>query len=89
MEDVLEPTLEDNLVATYNADNGTLTFQDGTVWTKLGAIPRLPAQELRFQGGHSNAVLYLMMEGGCTGLNSRGPGPVSYTHLTLPTTPYV
>ena len=89
LEDVLEPTIEDNLVATYSADNGTLTFEDGTVWTKLGSVPRLPAQELRFQGGHSNAVLYLMMEGGCTGLNSRGPGHHTSTVAKLSLDPHL
>ena len=50
----------------------------------------MPAQQLIYQPGHSNSVLYLMMEGGCSGLNSRGPGYHSSTVAKLqlgPTSP--
>ena len=33
--------------------------------------------------------LYIRTLGGGAGANAAGRGPVSYTHLTLPTTPYV
>ena len=46
---------------------------------------------------HSTEVRWLSVKGGGIGANwskvrsvsDKAPGPVSYTHLTLPTTPYV
>ena len=47
-------------------------------------------------GGHHRSspeldprALWLAMTGGHGRHKGRGRGPVSYTHLTLPTTPYV
>ena len=71
------------VAANYNESTGQLTFTNGVVWQRVGSFPRLPAQELHYQPGHSNSVLYLMMEGGCTGLNSRGPGYHSSTVAKL------
>ena len=47
----------------------------------------MPAQQLVYQPGHSNSVLYLMMEGGATGLNTRGPGYHSSTVAKLQLNP--
>ena len=47
----------------------------------------MPAQQFTYQPGHSNSVLYLMMEGGATGLNTRGPGYHSSTVAKLQLNP--
>ena len=69
-------SIADDLAATYDETAGTLTWatpqQD--VWTRMGSVPRMPAQELMFQPGHGNSVLYLLLEGGASALASRGPG---------------
>ena len=63
------------MTANYNESTGELTCVGSPlVWTRRGSIPRMPAQQLIYQPGHSNSVLYLMMEGGASGLNTRGPG---------------
>ena len=77
----------DTVAANYNESTGTLTFTNGLVWTRQGSIPRMPAQQLIYQPGHSNSVLYLMMEGGATGLNTRGPGYHSSTVAKLQLNP--
>ena len=77
----------DIVAANYNESTGTLTFTNGLVWTRQGSIPRMPAQQLIYQPGHSNSVLYLMMEGGATGLNTRGPGYHSSTVAKLQLNP--
>ena len=71
------------VAANYNESTGQLTFTSGVVWTRRGSIPRMPAQQLIYQPGHSNSVLYLMMEGGAAGLNTRGPGYHSSTVAKL------
>ena len=75
------PTIADDLAATYDIATGTLTWEtpqaygaQPQVWTRIGSLPRLPAQELAFQPGHGNSVLYLLLEGGASALASRGPG---------------
>ena len=74
------PTIADDLAATYDPAAGTLTwvtpsaYGAAQVWTRIGSFPRLPAQELAFQPGHGNSVLYLLLEGGASALASRGPG---------------
>ena len=74
------PTIADDLAATYDPAAGTLTwvtppaYGAAQVWTRIGSLPRLPAQELAFQPGHGNSVFYLLLEGGASALASRGPG---------------
>ena len=75
------PIIADDLAATYDPAAGTLTWEtpqvygaQPQVWTRIGSLPRLPAQELAFQPGHGNSVLYLLLEGGASALASRGPG---------------
>ena len=77
-----------DVVANYNESTWEFTFvTGGVVWTRRGSIPRMPAQQLIYQPGHSNSVLYLMMEGGATGLNTRGPGYHSSTVAKLQLNP--
>ena len=75
------PTIADDLATTYDPAAGTFTWEtpqaygaQPQVWTRIGSLPRLPAQELAFQPGHGNSVLYLLLEGGASALASRGPG---------------
>ena len=51
----------------------------GPEWTAKGPVPQNTAQVMSFQGGNSNAVLYLHLEGGLTSLATRGPNPKSST----------
>ena len=60
-----------------------------------GGTDGLPKLE-RFLASPSDLDLLIVSDAGTTGLQgstsatvSKGPNPVSYTHLTLPTTPYV
>ena len=39
--------------------------------------------------GRESEVLIVSVDGGCPGVQNIADGAVSYTHLTLPTTPYV
>ena len=67
---------------------GSLIASEG-LWPIDTQESQLPLKEMGFETTplqHSNAVFKYM---GCTAFLLGEEGPVSYTHLTLPTTPYV
>ena len=73
----------ESLVTKIDASNTNAMTEDATkvlarIWYSINSTNSNAAVELLW-GGSTNSTMVLL----------NGQGPVSYTHLTLPTTPYV
>ena len=79
---VFDPLLTGHVI--WRVRSGRVRIFNGNQWVTLSLI----TQE-RIGVGASNLVRIIDVGVDACGILSRSVGPVSYTHLTLPTTPYV